>query len=396
MKRFFKIVLTIAVIAFICYGVSYFILPVNSIKLEEYTHEVAVICNDAYIVRDETVYYATCAGTVYNTAAEGERVSNNQSIADIYGGEDISTYLKQLDTIDRKVKRLTQQSIGSEVYQIDELSQEGEISSKMNEIISLSKTDSVQEIHEARTLINGYRSGNVISTSDKLWELDRERIEIEAKLGSKSDVVSTSSGIFSSYVDGLEAVLSPDNIEQYTPEYIRSLAETPDGARNGKKVAIGDKLCKVMNNHEWYVIAVIDNEYRTLCKENTSVSLKFPDIAADKAEGTVRYISDPDENNECIVLIRVPSYTELAFAYRHANVDIVLESYSGYKIPSYAIHTGSGMNSYYVYAMKGSKTYKCECEVVYNDPAGEYAVIRSVDGTENSLAAMDRLVVGER
>ena len=59
MKKFFVIVIAIAVIAIAGYGIAYLVTPVSSVSLEEYVHEVNISCPNAFIVRDESVYYAT-------------------------------------------------------------------------------------------------------------------------------------------------------------------------------------------------------------------------------------------------------------------------------------------------------------------------------------------------
>ena len=66
MKKFFTIVILLAVLVIAVYGIAYLVLPMHSMELEEYKHEVGITCEDAYIVRDESVYYSTVAGTVYN------------------------------------------------------------------------------------------------------------------------------------------------------------------------------------------------------------------------------------------------------------------------------------------------------------------------------------------
>ena len=58
MKKFFIAVISLAIFAIAAYGIAYLVIPVTSVELEEYTHSVDFICEDAFIVRDETVYYS--------------------------------------------------------------------------------------------------------------------------------------------------------------------------------------------------------------------------------------------------------------------------------------------------------------------------------------------------
>ena len=397
MKKFFTIVMSLAVLVIAVYGIAYLVLPMNSIVLEEYVHEVGITCNDAYIVRDESVYYSTAAGTVYNTTQEGERVSNGAVISNTFAGNVDSSYFQRLRTIDSKINRLKKQNAGSGLYTVDDVSVENEISNKMNAVVSLADSNSVEQIHENKEDINELRAGREISAGNRIEALENERRSAEASIPArKSETIADRSGIFSSYVDGLEAVLVPDRAEDYSPSYIKSLSSQPLRNANGSAVVVGDPVCKVMNNHDWYVLGISNLDYKELCEVDRSVYVRFTDISTNTVKGTITYISEPDENGDYIFLVKVPSYLEIAFAYRKARADIIFEKYEGYKIPIDAVHTGSEINTYYVNAMKGSETYKCDCEVLYTDMAEGYSIIQSTEDAGNKLSAMERLVIGER
>lgn len=397
MKKFFTIVISLAILVIAVYGIAYLVLPMHSIVLEEYTHEVGITCDDAYIVRDESVYYSTAAGTVYNTAQEGERVSNGAAISNIFTADVDASYFRKLRTLDAKINRLKKQDAASELYAADAASVENEISSKMNDILSLADSNSVEQIHENREDINELRARNEVSAKGRIAELEAERRSVEASIpGVKKETMADRSGIFSSYVDGLEAVLSPDRIADYTPSYIKSLDVQELRNANGSAVVVGDPVCKVMNNHDWYVLGISNGDYANLVKDDKSVRVRFTGISTNKARGTITYVSEPDENGEYLFLVKVPSYLESAFSYRKVKADIIFEEYAGYKIPIDSVHTGTEINTYYVNAMKGSETYKCDCEILYTDMAEGYSIIRSTENANNKLSAMERLVIGER
>lgn len=396
MKKFFIIVITLVILSMMCYIVMYFTRPVNSTELEQCTYEALISCDNAYIVRNESVYYATSAGTVYNNAREGERVSKDEVISNIFGVGADNSYLQKLHAIDNKINRLERQSFNGS-YSMDRYSAENDISARLNSVISLSQSNSVEDIHDIKEDINRYRSGESVSVDRKIDELllERERIENILKK-QKSDILSMESGIFSSYVDGLEAVLSPERVSEYTAQYIKSLSVQKLSRAEGESVIVGDPVCKVMNNHEWYVLGTVNEEHRNMCEVDEKVAVRFSGITSAEVNGTVTYVSDADENGEYIFLIRIPSYIECAFSYRIVKAEIIFEKYEGYKIPIYAVHTREGMNEYYVNAMKGSESYECDCDILFTDSEGEYSIIQSTESAKNKLSSMERLIVGER
>lgn len=397
MKKFFIIVIAVAILAIAGYGIAYLVTPVNSVALEEYVHEVGISCPDAFISRSESVYYATSSGTVYDMTAEGDRVSRDTVISTVYNGNVDSSVLRELQTLDSKINRLRQREAQSTLYSQDTGSVESEVASRINSISELTESGDIEEIHEYKEDINSLRAGEDISLSGKIEELTNEKSTLESSIaGGKTDIVCDRSGIFSSYIDGLESVLSPDRIQEYNVSYIRSLSVQNIKHTSGTAVLTGDPICKVMNNHKWYVIGIGGEANASLCQEGTDVTVRFTNLSGSSAPGTITYVSAPDENGEFLFLVEVSTYLESPFSYRTIDTDIIFEEYSGYKIPSEAVRTGETLDSYYVYATVGSTTYRCDCEILYTDMEEGYSIIQSTEDAENKLASMERLVVGER
>lgn len=396
MKKFFIIVISLVIVVIVGYGTAYVTSPVTSTALEEYDHKIGVLCNDAYIVRDETVYFSTSTGVVYNSASEGERVSRDTIISTVYSGNVNGSVLRDLHTIDDNIKRVKANSTTG-VFAADETSLENEISSRMGKINSLAAENNIEQIHDYKNDINALRSGETVSKDVKLEDLQERRSSLEAQAASsKGNILSDRSGIFSSYVDGLESVLTAENVKSYSPEYIHSLAINNSHCPTGSNVAPGMPVCKIMNNHIWYILGITDSEHAAILRNNEDVKVEFFGLSGASASGTIEYVSEPYENGDCVFLVQIPSYIDSAFAYRTVNVKLIVEEFSGYKIPTEAIHTGSVMDEFYVYASKGAETLRCDCEVLFTDTTEGYSIIRSKEGAENRLANMDRLIVGER
>lgn len=397
MKKFFIAVISLVILAIVGYGIAYIVTPVTSVNLEEYTHEVKISCEQAYIVRDETVYYATAAGTVYNAASEGSRVSRDTVISSIYSGNVDSSVLRELRTIDTKISRLKKRESESKLYSSDSTSVESAIADRINSVPDLASDNNIEQIHEYREDIDKLRSGEDISLQTKITDLQNEKTVLETGLGgNRTDITSDRAGIFSSYIDGLESVLTPERIPEYSAAYIRSLSTQYSRRSDESQLIIGDPVCKIMNNHKWYVLGITTADYIGLCELNGSVTIRFTNLSGSEAKGTISYISEPDENGEYVFLVEVPSYLESAFSYRNIDVDVIFEEYSGYRIPTEAIRTGDTLDSYYVYATIGSDTFKCDCDVLYTDIAEGYSIIQSTEAAENKLSTMERLIVGER
>lgn len=397
MKKFFIAVISLTILTIAGYGIAYIVTPVNSVPLNEYTHTVSYDCDDAFIVRDETVYYSTSNGIVYNIISDGDRVSESSAISTTYNGDVSNEVLRSLKTVDKKINKLKTENSTNSLYRTDTGAIENEISAKMDKVITLARTDSVDEIHSIREDINSLRTGESVDIKDKIDALQTERAAIESKISaSKTDTVADRAGIFSSYVDGLESVLTPERIQEYTPEYVRSLDVSSNEYINGSSIITGDPVCKVMNNHSWYVMGIIDNDHRLLLEAKPNVTVRFANLSGSSVDGECIYLSDADANGDSIFLLRIQTYLDSAFSFRNIDSQIIFDEHSGYKVPTDALRTGDAIGEYYVYARQGSGTYKCDVKILYSDIADGYSIIASADGAENNLSAMDRLIVGER
>lgn len=395
MKKFFIVVILLGVLLIAGYGISYFVSPVKSVALEEYGHEIGITTEQAYIVRDESVYYAGEAGTVYNSVAEGDRVSRDMLVSTVYSGSVDTAALRELRVIDDEISRIGSDSAG--ITASDGATAENEISKRMESIPEIAASNNIEKIHEYKNDINSLRSGGELTESAELENLKNQRAEYEAGLSAvKNNIISDRSGIFSTYIDGLEDILTPENVQTYDAEYIKSLTAGSSHYETGNHVAAGDPVCKVMNNHIWYILGITDSEHAAVLDSAEYVTARFTNLSGASAKGTVEYISEPDENGECVYLIQVPSYIDSAFSYRNLDVDIIVEEYNGFKVPTEAIRTGGTINDYYVYATKGTDTYQCKCDVLYTDPTEGFSIIQSSEDADVKLSSMERLVVGER
>lgn len=397
MKKFFIGVICVTVLAIIGYGIAYVVRPLSSMELEEITQEISISCDDAFIVREEAVYGAGTTGTVYNVVAEGDRVSKSTVISTIYSGSVDENTLRRLRTVDKKINTLKKRESESTLYSNDTSSVESEVSSRLNEITELAAENNIEQIRDYKDDINTLRAGGGPSISSQLALYEAEKNNIEYSISAdKNDITADIPGIFTSYIDGLEAVLTPDNMRDFTPSELRNISTSGVTHSSGTSIEAGTPVCKIMSNHQWYVMGITDSEHAALFEDKTNVTIRLSNLSGSTASAKIVYVSEPDENNECIFIAEIPSYLESAFSYRNIDVDVIFEEYTGYKIPIDAIHTGDTFDTYFVYATKGSDTYKCDIKILYTDNTEEYAIIKSAEDAKTGLSAMERLVIGER
>lgn len=360
--------------------------------------EVATVENKAsasgFIVRDETMYYATADGTPYYDASEGERIPKDSRIAIIFEGDVDSDLIKQLSVIDAKLDRAKENEAEGLVHKSDTGSVENDIMNQINDIYQYAEENSVRKIAGAHEAIDAFRTTGEYNSEAQRDNLENEKWLAIQNIGSgRKEIYAGLSGVFSTYLDGLESVLTPSRIEQYSPSYIKQLANLKQEETSTSYVQTGDPICKVMNNHVWYTLVPLSADDGKKCEKGAAVTLRFNNMAGSEAKGIIDYVSEPDENGDVLVMVRCSTYIESVFSYRRADIDIIFESYTGYKVPVNAIRTDP--EKQYVYGRSGNSSFMCKINVVYTDMDGQYAIIESAEDAQNKLSKAGEIVLSD-
>ena len=395
MKKIIAAIFCVCTAVMLVLGIRYINSPLNSVPVEKVTHEDSISAQ-GFIARDERVYYARNTGTVYNHVAEGERVSTDSIVSTVYSGVISSDTIKELGTLDKNIVKERNAENRTSLYVSDSASVESEVSLRAKSIFDDAAEKNITGISKQKNDINKLRSGEELTDENsRLSQLEAQKKAIEDRIGmNKNEIFTEISGIFTTYLDGLEAVLKPDYVKDYTVDYIESLKGRRDAYSNiSGSVKTGDPICKVVNNHVWYVIITADAASKETFDKNKNVILRFKNMTNAETSGTVSYISD-EQNGKILVMIKCSQYMEGAFAYRNADVDVIFHSYTGYKVPVQAIRTSDGKHT--VLAASGNKQCVCDCEILYSDPNEGIVIIESANGAQNKISKMDKIIIGER
>ena len=394
MKKLFVTVMFLAIAAIALYGIKYVVSPVNTQQLEYITQENAINTN-GFIIRDEWVMYTRSAGTVYHAVSEGDRVSKDSVIGALFYGDVHEDSIKELTIVDNKLKNAKEDKSGRSFSALDSTTVENNIYERENDIIDAAQDNDIVSISKYKNDINSLRQNNTLAEDNSIAELESQKTQILSTIGvANENMTAHISGVFTTYADGYEELLTPSGIESYDVAYFESLSQSPKVQKISNRVDPGGAVCKIVNNHGWYVMMNIPVDTMTDRKKGDDVKLRFNNMASTVADGTIHNIS-AEQNGRVVVTVKCPSYLESAFSYRLVDVDLIFESYNGYKIPVHAIRTEEN-GKQKVIGISGNKMYDCYCDILFTNTDGGYAIVDSSDEAQNKLSQMDRIMVGER
>lgn len=390
-----KAIITVVLAAFcaLCfYSVRYINSPVHTIEAKLKVNEQTVRAN-AIFVRDEKVYKTDTSGTVYNHYAEGTRVKAGTLVSTVYNGAVNEQTMQELRTIDRKIANITSNGEYNQVYDTSSVSAESIIEDYKLKIIEAGEKGKVPSVAAYKEIVNDIRSGkNSQTASGIIADLNRQKTEVENRIGgNKYPIYSENSGIFTTVLDGLEDYLTPERAMTMSVSEFKAI-KVNEAETVATMVEAGTDICKISNNHEWYVLLCAPADEMKNHEVGDEVEVRFDSIPGEQVKCKISNIS-PEEDGNILVLLMSNHYLEGAYSFRRSDATIVLESYTGYEVPIHALRVENNVQG--IIGEKNNEQKFYPCKVLYTNTKEGYVIVNDTDG-ENDLIGIDRIVVGER
>ena len=327
-----------------------------------------------YLARTESILPAA-SGLVEVSPREGERVSKNQTIATLYTNEEAFNQQQTLKSLQTQLTQLEDRSSSVE-DSLDKARLDEEIAAeivhlrKMVADQSFSQLDTISSEFKSLIFKRDYTAEQADQISSQISALSSQIASLEASSSQYTTVISaTSSGIYSSLVDGYETVLTEEQIFSLTPSSFHAL--TPN---NPDQTSVG----KLITENTWYFVAVLPEEETQNWNVNQTSTVRFARDLPDDVTMTIASISEP-EDGEVVVVFSCSRYLSQMTLLRQASADIITASYSGLRIPKESLRVLED-GTVGVYCIAGLQAAFREVEIVYEGDSF-YLVSTSTDGS---------------
>lgn len=395
MKKSVVIIIAVTVVAVIFYGIRHF---GTSVEVQEAKASVkeGKISASGVVVYSEHMYTARNDGTFYSYTREGEKVGKDRVVATVYNGIVDKEVLQSLNNIDKKISDI--ENDNSSVYTTDEASAQIVMENIKNDITDAVTEGDVSQIYEYKNKLKiAAGVSNEAEQRHSLDELKEEKRKTEEKITqSRKDIYSDLSGIYTTSLDGLEEVIKPEDLAEYKVADYYNLKSPEDKIMGNRTVKSGEGVCKVVDNHEWYVICVVSKNEKNKINIGDGVKLRIEKLPGTDVDAKIEYISEEEENaDEYLVTLKCDQYLEGIFNIRISNIEIILNSFYGYEIPVYAIRIQDGKAGVMVMGKDKNEEIFRECEILHRNDETETIII-GPSNTKNSLKDGDKIILREK
>ena len=308
---------------------SYFVDPFSTMLAYSYTSENAITV-DGYVVREDLALDAD-GDLVYYSRREGERVSKGGDVALLYSSAEALYIANELRSLESQLEQLLYaRSLAGGMQ--SSVSLDAEVNNALTVFHTARASGNLQHMTDAAASVraavlrHSYAYTGTEELDQSILALQEEVDAIRASVSKATTTVrAPRSGLFSSLVDGYESVLTPESLTNMTPGAFHSIV--PTAAEGVGKLVCGTK---------WYFVTVLSASDAKSLSKGEQIALRFQSGLDRDVTMKVERISDA-ENGECLVVLSSEECLNMTTLLRHQSARIVLERYSGIRVPRNAV-----------------------------------------------------------
>ena len=311
---------------------GYLLDPLTTAVAYNYRSDQGITVS-GYLIRDEEVL-ADNSGLVYVTREEGEKVSQGGDVAVVYHSQEGLEQAQRRAALEDQLEQLeyaqTVAAGGQAVLRLDSSIREG-IFTLRQAVESEDYTAAGREAENLRALVlkRDFTYSGQDDLDVQIEALSAEIQSLRAVARSNSTTITTGQGgYYSSLVDGYEAVLTPDRLQEMTAAELMAV---------GSDSAVSSSVGKVIHGNRWYYAAAVEPEELGKLQEGDSVTLRFVSGLEKDVPMTVFRIGEEESNGRCLLVLAADQYLSVTTLLRDQNAQVIFRSYDGIRVPSQAM-----------------------------------------------------------
>ncbi len=388
MKKFspLKVFLTLLALTFITHQlVSTFYKPISTESAYFYT------ANNGFditgiVIRNEMLVKSSKDGILHFMIEDGNRVSKNGVIANIYKNENASITVSQIDNIKAKINNIeaivSQNNIEAANLDVANLN----VNNALNELILSSSNGNFLDFNaQCEELLSALNRRQAVlgDTSDfekQLKTLKSQLSDLENSLSNPiGKIKATQSGYFISKTDGYETAFNIKDLSTITPDFLQNLKkkETPENV-----------VGKIVSDYEWYVAAAVSLEQSLSFKEGDSLTLKTTVKSSPVLPVTVKKINLSKNGTDAVIVFSCNNMNSELASMRSGAMTVVKAEYSGLRVSKKALRVVDSVRG--VYVVSGMQIKFVPVEIVHTN---DNFILCKKSDDDDSLRLYDQVVV---
>lgn len=321
-----------------------------STVVAEITTEYDSLSFEAYIMRQETLLFASGSGSVTGLVDDGEKVRVGEAVAGVYSAES-SENRARIAEIEAQIELLEQSKAGYGLTVKDTRKVDAQLSKLLLEARTSVEAGDYSHAASIRTelltLINK-RSVITAGTADydaKIASLKSELARLSASAGSaKETVYAGVSGYYYSTADGYESIFSSSAVSTMTHADFESMRDSPPSAAASSPSCAG----KLALSSEWYIAISAPTDALRVLAAGETYGVSFPYNDGETLDMQLYRISGDTGDARVLLIFRTDMMPPGFVFTRVQPVSVRTGEHTGFKLPLTALRVVGGHKGVYV------------------------------------------------
>ncbi|BAS28377.1 HlyD family efflux transporter periplasmic adaptor subunit [Limnochorda pilosa] len=298
---------------------------------------------DAWVLRREWVLRSPASGYLVPLARPGEHVPRSTVLAEVVDrieraglGQELEQIRAGIDRARRDLESLGREeaALSAEIQQ-----QEESLGNQIAFALSFDREEELKALLDLREQIRaeqGERRAELEARRAQA-EADRERLlerraQVEARLASATDVIrAPEAGRFELRVDGLEEILTPEQVLDLAPGYLRGLRVQERSAATGDRVVAGQPVARLVDPQRVHVYVFLPSGHGL----QVGRKLLFQAEGAERVAAAVREVRF--FGDESGVLLELDAVPDALLDRRRTRGALILDRHEGVVVPTSAL-----------------------------------------------------------
>ena len=345
------------------------------------------IDTECFVIRDEKFINNNAAGTVVSFAKNGERVAKGDTVSMIFDSSDDAVSYLKISELEKDISHYKELS-GQANFQTMNISSldkkiDNELVDFLEERDNRNFSGATRSAEVFRDSLTGKQiaTGSSLDFSNKLVKLEKKLDSLKKAKYEFTEIESEESGYFINGADGYESVLDFKKIDKLSADMVVKAIES-------EPMSVPENVVgRVMNSFTWYIACVVDTEDTVNLSYDAPIYVNFPYHGIERLPVTLQKIGDRT-GDKTLLLFSCNLMNESLSDLRIEDIQIITQSYTGYKISNSAIRTVDGVKG--VYVVRGNLLGFRKIHILYSTDS--YTIVDNPDGDSGYIKLYDKVV----
>ncbi|MBO5649207.1 MAG: hypothetical protein J6S76_04775 [Clostridia bacterium] len=358
LKYVLSTVLSVGLAVFLLYHIiSTFSTEVETASIS-FTTQEQTSGYDAYIFRGESLLYTAPgdAGNINFLLDDGTKVSVGEEVCQVYSGSASHEQSLKLTEIERKLQLLKSSNLDENISYSDTGLIDNAINNAYYTLLTrMANGTAGYAMAKANDLIASMNQRQIITKhvenfDEAIAALEAERAAlVSGGSGTVSQtVLSDRAGYYYADIDGFEQIFSSSKIENLTLDEFDSLVASAADTSLQKNSEGGTSCGKIVTEYNWYIGVKITTEESRAYTEGYTYTVIFPYNSDMRISMILDRIILQADDDRVVLVFRTNTIPEHFSFLRRQSVQIVTETWEGYRVPISAVRIRDGVQGVYI------------------------------------------------